>query len=86
MRHELVIKYIRQAIQNCGEGNALAEVKRHLVHTLRMAEKAEDKKNKRDTQARFYAEEAKKRNERWMEMIKENLKKLQLPEIDNDQE
>lgn len=75
--HESIINYIRQAIRSCNEDAALTEVKQYLFAALRKTENVGNKRSTRATQAKFYEEQAKKRNEQWMDMLK---KGLQLPE------
>lgn len=84
--HEGVANHIRQALHGCKEDAALEEVRRYLGAALRATESVSKKRQNRDKQSKYFAEEAKKKNDQWMEMLKNNLK-LQMPEeIDDEQE
>lgn len=72
--HVNVIDHIRSAIKYCKEDGVLAETKRLLFHALESVERISKKRNVRDSQDRFFVAEAAKKHERWMEMLKNNLK------------
>jgi hypothetical protein len=72
--HEEVKNFIKKAISSCKDDYVFAEVKKHLYHALTLVEKVGDKRVGRDNQNKAFQEEAKKRNQQWMEMLKKNLK------------
>jgi hypothetical protein len=80
--HEAVLANIRSAIAACKEDAALHEVKRQLFAALNLAENVDKKRSARGARFNYYAEEAKKKNAQWMEMIRKN---INLPEITNDE-
>lgn len=71
---EAVANFIRQAINACKEDYVFAEAKQSLYHALNLVESVCKKRNARENQSRYFAAEAQKKNEQWMEMLKKNLK------------
>jgi hypothetical protein len=82
--HDLVRKLILDAIRSCKEDYVLDGVKSHLRNALSAVDKVGDKRVSRDQQAKAFAEEAKKRNEKWMQMLKDGLK-FNLPKVEDDE-
>lgn len=78
--HEKLKAYISQAIQYCKEDYVFANIKRRLLSCLREVEAVEKKRINRNEQSLRYEEEAKKNNEKWMEMLKSGLRKEQYDE------
>lgn len=78
--HQLVIKNIQQAIQQCKEDGALAPVKAYLIEALRLTEALSKKRNVRQSTFTKYAEDAKMRNAQWIKMLSNPL--LEIPEED----
>lgn len=82
---EPVLLNIRRAIAECKEDYALADVKRHLFAALAAAQQVGKKRTVRESQAQAFAEQAKKKNDEWMQRLKDGLK-IKFPEENNEQE
>lgn len=81
--HEEVKNFIKKAILSCKDDYVFDEVKKYLRQALSLTEKVGNKRNVRENQNKYFAEEAKKRNDQWMKMIKDGLK---LKDEDDDKE
>lgn len=66
---------IQQAIQSCGSEFALEDTKLYLIRALNSISKVGKKRANRETAASRFAEEAKRQNEKWWNMIVEGAKK-----------
>lgn len=73
--HKEVILHIKNAINACQNDMALYDAKISLQKILDAVSKTSNKRSKREEFAKKYHEEAKKKNDNWWKMIKENIKK-----------
>jgi len=83
--HEPIILYIRKAISECKEDYVLNDVKQHLHAALSAVQKVGKKRSAMESQSKSFAEEAKKKNDKWMQMLKDGLK-IKPMEEPNEQE
>jgi FKBP-type peptidyl-prolyl cis-trans isomerase len=81
---EEIILHIDRAIKACKEDYVFSEVKTLLLRALRLTESVKQKRNARENQSKNYAEQAKKNNEKWMEMLKNGLKYKELQKESED--
>lgn len=73
INHESVINHILNAIKFCNEDSVLVPAKAKLYEALQIVENVGKKRNIREDQAAFFAEQAKKKQEQWLEMIKKGM-------------
>lgn len=81
--HELVVNYISKAISSCGDDEVLVKVKKHLIQALNVIQNHTEKKIKNQEATKKYIEEAKKKNDIWMDSLKKGLEKLLEGESDD---
>lgn len=79
-KQEEIASHVYRAISACEEDSDFSNVKQGLFAVLNLLSKNADKKNSKVSAMQSYIEEAKKKNQKWMDLIKSNLK-IQLPEV-----
>lgn len=82
--HDKIALLIRQAIAACREDSVFESIKLTLIKALHQTEAIGSKRNRRESQTKAFAEEAKRKNDEWMRMLRDGLK-LNIPGDNYDQ-